>query len=305
MDVRITNKNGESFTLEEYGITVKDFIVSSIEILTDYGTVDGRHGTVDRGSIYGSRTITVPFIMHSRDLHDFPLKRDKIFDLVLSTRSFYIQEMRRANYLSYDFVQPGEGAKQSEGTKNKLIGGKRYLVRLQNVFEIEQMILDGQGEFIFETTDLPYAESIGTTKTIDQDGLSTIQELWGFGMGLEYANETHKYTHSDSKFEIFNASNVIVHPFFQYLRIEITDFEEVEGAFRLVNVTNNSEFAFLGGLRRSDEIVIDGARVRYNNSEAFRRTRRTYIQLSPGVNKFEIEGAKQAKVSFDFRFYYK
>src|SRR5699024_7417011 len=110
---------------------------------------------------------------------------------------------------------------------------------------------------------------------------------------------------SDDEINIVNLGNVDVHPFQQYLRIVIENVQGTQGAFRLVNLTNNTEFSFLGGLRSSDVIVIDGPRVRFNNKEAFRRTRRTNIQLSSGDNRFAIEGADSADVTFDFRFYYK
>lgn len=307
MDVRVTHKNGESFTLEEYGITAKDFIVSSIEILTDYGTVDGRHGTVDRGSIYGSRTITVPFIMHSKDLHDFALRRDKIFDLVLSTRSFYIQEMRRVNYLSYDFAQLGEGAKQSEGTENKLIGGKRYLVRLQNVFEIEQMFTYGFGELVFETTDLPYAESLGTTQDIHNNGINADDGLWGFGMGLEAVDESLIYTHNatvNKPFFIYNAGDVSIHPFEQKFKMTISNVRGSTERFQITNHTNGSRARINVPLRSTDVVVYDGPNVTRNKLTFLRDTRKDFIELSPGWNNFRIYYCDSATISFDFPFYY-
>ena len=110
---------------------------------------------------------------------------------------------------------------------------------------------------------------------------------------------------SDDEINIVNLGNVDIHPFQQYLRIVIENVQGTQGAFRLVNLTNNTEFSFLGGLRSSDVIIVDGPRVRFNNNEAFRRTRRTYIQMSSGDNRFAIEGADSADVTFDFRFYYK
>lgn len=184
MDVRIDKENGESFTFEEHNILVKDFIVSSIPLDSTYDDMEGRNGTVDHGATYGSRTITVPFELRSHDLMDYPLLRDVLFGLVLDTESFHIREMRRPKKLAYCFVDTNEPAKMNPETDNQLVGGKRYLVRLQNTFDLEQIELDGEGELIFETTELPFAESIGTTKDIHENGIDANDELWGFGMGL-------------------------------------------------------------------------------------------------------------------------
>src|SRR5699024_7551183 len=59
-------------------------------------------------------------------------------------------------------------------------------------------------------------------------GISADSELWQFGMGLRSVNETYRYTHvadQDRRFLIYNAGNVPIHPFEQFLEIEITDVE--------------------------------------------------------------------------------
>src|SRR5699024_3430997 len=77
---------------------------------------------------------------------------------------------------------------------------------------------------------------------------------------------------SDDEINIVNLGNVDIHPFQQYLRIVIENVQGTQGAFRLVNLTNNTECSFLGGFRSSDVIVIDGPGVRFNNDEAFCRS---------------------------------
>src|SRR5699024_5745187 len=99
--------------------------------------------------------------------------------------------------------------------ENRLVNGKRYLVRLSNQFNLEQTNVWGEGELVFETTQLPYSESIGTTKDIDTYGIDTQPELWGFGMGLLDEDDL-KYNHtvtSNNNIDIYNAGNVTIHPF--------------------------------------------------------------------------------------------
>lgn len=303
MDIKITKKNGESFTFEQFGIWVEDFIVSSIPLEAVYGKVEGSDGNIDYGATYGTRTIRVPFEMRAYDLNDYPLLRDFLFGKILDKQSFYIQEMRRAKMLAYAFVDTNEAPRMQEGTENKLLGGKRYLVRLQNVFELEQMLEYGKGELIFETTELPLAESIGTTQDIQLKGIDN--ELWGFGMGLEGDEDSLKYTHTGTSFKIYNAGNEAVHPYRQDLKITISNVAGSTSYLELKNETNGTLFRVNELVSDSQKIKLDGPNVTSNDLQYLRKTNRKFIELEPGWNSFTVKGATSANVEFDFRFYYK
>src|SRR5690625_5302982 len=167
------------------------------------------------GATYGSRTIRIPFYLDAHDLLDVALLRDKLFELVTDVEPFYIRELKRSKYALRHVCDDGE----SVDYEDKYVGGKRYKVRLTStVFEIEQMFTYGFGELTFETTDLPFAESIGTTADIDSNGLRYSDELWSYGMGLLYDNESHRYTHSTRSFEIYYAGTLPMHTF----QVELT-----------------------------------------------------------------------------------
>ncbi|WP_077325790.1 phage tail domain-containing protein [Virgibacillus siamensis] len=193
MDLHVTKKN-MSFNLEDYGIRVVDFIVQSIPLQSTYGNVEGRNGTIDYGATYGQRTIKVPFHMESTDLLDFPLLRDQLFGLIAGADSFYINERRKASYQPYKFETPGQEHVIPDDFKNVNVDGKRYLVRLKNVIELEQMIKHGSGELEFATTVLPFAESAGTTEDIDKNGIDPASGFWTGDMGIIPEMETVSYS---------------------------------------------------------------------------------------------------------------
>ncbi len=305
IDIQIKKKNGESFTFEQYGIIVKDFVVSSIPLDPVYAKPEGSDRRVDYGATYDARTIKVPFEARAHDLHDYPLLRDFLFEKINDKEPFYIREMRRAKKLAYAFVDTNEAPRMMEGTENRFIGGKRYLVRLQNTFDLDQMELDGEGELIFETTELPFAESIGTTQDIQRDGVSANDELWGFGMGLIDDPASQKYTHTGTSFRVFNAGNVPIHPFEQSLKITISDVVGSNSFLQLRNNTNGTTFRVNDSLLNGKTIVVNGPAVTINSLQEFRKTNRKYIELDPGWNDFTLTGVFSAKVEFDFPFYYK
>jgi hypothetical protein len=283
MDVEITKLSGESFRLSERDITVRDFVVGSPTINPVYSQIEGRHGRVDMGATFGSRSISVPFYYKAEDIHGVALLRDELMGLAVSAEPFYIREMRRIIY--------GKG-------DNQYVSGKRYKVRLANPFEIDQQLEYGFGELRFETTDLPFAESIGTTADIDRDGITYDSELWSYGMGLLYSDEAQKYTHNTRSFRIYNAGNIPRHhPFEQELKITIRNASQ---GYQLSNKTTGDIFKFND--QPNGSIVIDGPVITDAGLIAFRKTNGHFITLAPGWNEFEQN--QSATVSFDFRFYY-
>ncbi len=300
MDVEITKMSGDSFRLSEHDVTVRDFNVSSVPVSGIYGTVEGRSGTVDYGADFGQRPISVPFFMKANVFADYPLLRDELFSLMVSREPFYIREMRRETYGSIN----GCG---SDDDGDRFVGGKRYKVRISGSFIIDQQFRYGFGELSFETVESPFAESIGTTQDIQQNGISANDEFWGFGMGLLSDDSSHIYTHTIHQGEtisIYNAGNVSIHPFDQELKIEITNVYRSRQFFELNNQTNGSTFRVTEPVASSSEIIYDGPNIRIDGLEGLRRTNRKYIQLNPGWNVFSIDGAESADIAFDFPFYY-
>lgn len=299
IDAQITRKDDSVHRLSDYGIIVEDFIVTSIPLVDSFSTVEGRGGTIDNGPDYGSRKIEIPITFVADDLHDFPLLRDVIFDLVSSSESFYIREMRRAKYKAYDFVDTNEPANMDEETKNFLVGGKRYLVRISNEFSFEQMSVYGSAVLSFVTTELPFAESVGTTADLDDGGLLYSQELWSYGMGLIHDQESHVYTHTGRDILIYNAGNVAVHPFEQELTITI---DKTQSKVTLSNTTTGDTFKYEKPLD-GKTLKLEGANVTVNGLQALRDTNKQFISLAPGWNALTLDTS--ARVKFDFRYYYK
>jgi len=295
MDMQIITDDDEVF-LSDHDIHVKDFIVSSISLLTDYSQIEGRSGQIDHGSTYGVRTIRVPFYIDNRDNHDFVLLRDLLFDLVIKRKSFYIREMRRVKRKQYSFVDINESPKELSGTDNLHVGGKRYLVRLSNEFDIDQLFSYGEGELEFETTVLPFAESIRTSMDIERNGIRYSDELWGYGMGLSHNEEEWKYEHNGSSFRVYNAG-IDVHPFEQELKITIENASE---GYELKNTTTGDTFKYNGSTNGT--LVLGGPNITMNGLQAFRDTNKRYITLARGWNQFTQN--QNRKVQIDTRFYY-
>src|SRR5699024_8626885 len=210
------------------GITPLDIFVSSIEKERVTESLEGKSGSIDYGAIYKERPIELKFLLKANDTQSYRLLRDELYSAVDDIE--YVSE-------TYQI-------------------GKRYKVKVDETYIPERY--DNNQRFAeievnCITTDLPFAESVSTTQDIERNGLRYSDELWSYGMGLSYEDNTKDYSHRQLNFSIFNAGNVSVHPFEQYLKIEL---ENIGKGYRLINETTGDKFEYLG--RTTGKFVLDG-----------------------------------------------
>src|SRR5699024_7153001 len=155
--------------------------VNSIDRSVTRESVDGRKGSVDYGTNIGDRSISVPMIFKARDLHDYAHLRDELFGILDDDEPFYIREMRRKDYLQYEFVDFGQSPTWSNGVENEYVNGKHYKVRLDSSISPEQWDDKPNGDITIEfvTSGLPFAESIYTTLELHDSGYSATAEKYG------------------------------------------------------------------------------------------------------------------------------
>src|SRR5690625_708698 len=313
MDVEITKANESSYRLGDHDVVVRDFAVSSIEMRPAYSGVDGGHGRLERGATCGSRTISIPFYINAFDMPDVALLRDKLFGLVSGGESFYIREMRRPKYARMHVCDDGE----SDEYADKYGGGKRYKVRLtSSPFDIEQMFTYGFGELVFETTDLPFSESIGTTMEVAPNEyvkrINAISEVYYSGVvELGAALDRERFERdepipfrNEGKFTINNKGNVIIDPFQSYLKIKIEVTYIKRGNLEVINNTTGDRFVYRGDVSSGDVIELNGPLITRNGLNSLRETNRKFINLETGINNFTIKLDGKCTISFDFNYLY-
>ena len=301
MDVEIVKSNGRKFRLSDYGV-VQDFVVNSIDRSVTRESVDGRKGSVDYGTNIGDRSISVPMIFKARDLHDYAHLRDELFGILDDDEPFYIREMRRKDYLQYEFVDFGQSPTWSNGVENEYVNGKQYKVRMDSNISPEQWDDKPNGDITIEfvTSGLPFAESIYTTLELHNSGYSATAEKYGLVDNID--DEKVKYRFTESNFTVYNAGNVTVEPESMDINIiiagcngnKITIHNKTTGDKLEINVLMSGHLVTQRGM----VVTVGGV-------NRFRDTNRRFISLAPGDNVFEISGATFERASIDFKYYYK
>lgn len=268
-------------------LDTKDLITTHLHIpSTNFSNVwtGGEDGIppIYNGSTVQQKEITASIELVAHGYLDYTLLRDYLYGIFGFGKPFYVVDKR----------QPG----------------KRHRVILEsNFIPTRHNSINGTADIPFITVGTHYAESIGTTQDIQRDGIDVDSGLWSYGMGLELIDESLIYTHSpvvNETFRIYNAGNVLIHPFKQDLKITITDVVGSDEIFQITNNTNGSRARVEKSLSSSDEVIYDGPNVTINSFAALRDTRKDFVELSPGWNAFQIYHCDSAKISFDFPFYY-
>src|SRR5699024_749853 len=196
-------------------IVVIDVEIPSIPFENKWTGGDDGIIPIHQGVDIKQREIKVTTMMEAYDVPDYYLSRSELYAIFGYGVPFYL-------------VLNNES-------------GKRYKIILDDSYLPERLLPTmGRIEIPFITTELPYAESIGTTSDIQKNGLSADDGMWSFGMGLESVDDALKYTHqlprfSRMDFKIYNAGNIPIHPFQQQLIIKITNVKGSTDYLELVN----------------------------------------------------------------------
>ena len=302
MDLEVIKQNGEKFLLSDYDVVVQDIKIYSIPMLHNRQRIDGFDGSLSYGTEYGDRKIEVTATFIAKDLHDYAHLRDELFNLLNDSNGYYIRELRRLNKKQYEFIDLNEKPKEKTGTDNSYVNGKQYYVELDGDFEFEQDDVYGSTTINFKTSGLPFAESIYTTKELNDTGYDALVEKYGLVDSINSDNTKYKFT--ERNFSIWNAGNVTVEPETMYLKIKIYSPESI-GDFTIHNITTGEKLIINRNIPTRNTITIDGMSISLNFTNIFRDTNKRFLSLIPGENEIEITNGTFREIAFDFRFYYK
>jgi len=306
MDTIIEYNTGATLSLVKEGYITQDLLIRPIEHKTSSVNVNGRPGVIRESIDYGARVIILPIVFIVKDQLDFALRRDKLFSIFSDLEPFYIYEGRPTYKTStYDFELPGQTWGENSQLPNniEILKGKRYKVIRTNMNEVEQDGLLGKVDVEFETYQLPFAESAGTTldaRTFDRD-------VWQTGQGLIAVDpSTLKYVfQNEPSIQVYNAGDVLLKTNLRDMFFEI-EFRGASNSLSIRNVTNGTQWQYNGSSGANDVIKLQTpTRFTKNGNSIFKDTNRKTFVLSPGWNTIQISGSSQFLISFKFKFYYK
>ena len=290
LDVEI-NKNGQNYLVSNNSITgtsleVLSFMSSGIKKRSGSGTSEGRPGRINYYSEDEYRTITMTVEATAEDMQDIAHLRDAVNELF--DGEMFIRE-KRIKDIKIEYERPGERTGELQLEAPEYVNGKQIKVAKVNSIEIDDTTLKSVFMVEFETTDLPYFESIYTTLELHDSGYAHSAEKYGLVDNID--DEKVQYRFTSNNFTVYNAGNVAVEPESMFLHIFVAS-------------TTGEVFKLLTKLE-SRNISIDGMIVKNGTFNAFRDTNKRFISLAPGDNSISVTGATFNEIRFNFKYYYK
>jgi len=295
-------KDGTSYLVSDNTLTgtsleVLSFIVGGIEQSQNFNDgIDGR-SRLFQGSEEKYRKITLNVRANAEYLQRVAHLRDAANDLF--SGEYYIREMRiKAAEVKYE--SPGERTGNMDLGASEYVNGKQFKVTKVSAIETDDLL---QSNFTIEleTTDLPYAESIYTTKELNDSGYDATVAKYGLVDNID-TNQT-QYEFTTSEFSIWNAGNVTIEPEFMYLIIRLNYAHGTNGV-SIKNLTTGESF-ILNKAVSGSHVVLNGMDIRHGALNALRDSNRQRIRLLPGRNDFEIVADRFDVARVETRFYYK
>ncbi|HDR6300247.1 TPA: phage tail family protein [Bacillus cereus] len=273
--LKIIKENGKEFVISSSeDMQVLNFLPPSPFYNVQYEKIDGRHGEIEVGGSFDARdNIRSQILFYPKDIWDFYLFRDEIFQLFNSQEPFYIITNREP--------------------------GKRWKVRVANAYEVEPQAFGQYGELniVFKSASA-FCESIGTT----MDDFTFDSNIWQMGQGL--IAEDIKYTHNTTSFRIYNAGSATINP--RSIPLKIT-YTGRSANLTIKNVTTGDIWSYYKGTAFPDsQLILDGVKAYIPGvGSIFKDTNWGLIRIRPGWNDFILSGAiGNFKIEFDFRFHY-
>jgi hypothetical protein len=272
--VKVYDNNLNEINLASMDVDTSDFKLDPPTPKHD--TTDMRFGRVTLGSGLEPRSMSVTFHLHGRDMYDFILLRDEMFDYFNGLEFMYLVDVRNP--------------------------AKRWKVKVAASYEVVPIatrVAVFDMEFI---SDSPYCHSIGTT----DDPVTFEADKWQFGQGIIF-DESIKYTHTTDSFKIYNAGNVDIDPRLIHtpLTIEVTAAAtSSNNILSLTNLTTGEVWTYTGATTAGQVIQLKDVQALTGGSSVFLKTNYKVITLKRGYNDF-VKSNTISQVKFINRFYYK
>jgi hypothetical protein len=267
MGLKVIRKDGKTFDLSYINGSLISFDVKPPEFKGDPfdESSENMDGGEDVEVYYKGREIACELQIKAYDELDYPLVRNKVFQMFSSRIPFYVIDDREPM--------------------------KRWLVRAS--YDIEQLIYDrGKIDITFKSQ-FVHAESTWTT----EDGLTSDTGLIGFGMGWDTGKiETAKYSFYETEdaayhdFNIWNGGDFKIDPRKHWLVIEI---KGPSTNLAITNKTNGDKWQYTGVTYSGNTVQLYGVKSRKYTDEwksTFKDSNRQIITLDPGWNYLRVEG---------------
>ncbi|WP_270775316.1 phage tail domain-containing protein [Ligilactobacillus acidipiscis] len=247
---------------------------SSPAIANTYTDNAGIDGSQYNYSAFGRNVVTANFVLHFSTWYSFELAKHDIYRIFSTKQVIRIRTDSSPAVVKYVRSAP---------------------------FEIKP-ISDGSHDATFS---IPFENPSGYLYSlVNSDVLKEYsQNAWQYGENLPNGKDLQYQFVDQSKFSVYNASDIPVDPYFQRHELKII-IKHNGGAFGIQNETTGDLYRFNGSMNSNDTLMIDGINSYLNGNLVDNQTNYGYISLATGWNSFKTISATDLDITFSFPFIY-
>ena len=267
-EVRLFNDNFDVKLTDTPNLLFLDHIEEDVEVKANTTEINGTDGVLMGPTTFGPFNLVLNFSFKGLDTKDLKLYKQKIRNILYQREPYYVwhSDAPGKKYAVYCDSNDNENLTNSFAT-----------------FKVTFVVFKG------------YSESL---KDTSQFSLSSGD--WQFETGV-LSDDEIKYKHNTTSFKIYNGSSDTINPLLRHQFKLLVNIDAPKG-FKIKNKTTDDVFEYKKGIKKNQQLVINGVHPFINNKRVGIDTNWQWLTLDKGFNDIEIIGENISNVQTQWIF---
>ena len=267
-EVRLFNDNFDVKLTDTPNLLFLDHIEEDVEVKANTTEINGTDGVLMGPTTFGPFNLVLNFSFKGLDTKDLKLYKQKIRNILYQREPYYVwhSDAPGKKYAVYCDSNDNENLTNSFAT-----------------FKVTFVVFKG------------YSESLKDTSQ-----LSLSSGDWQFETGV-LSDDEIKYKHNTTSFKIYNGSSDTINPLLRHQFKILINIDAPKG-FKIKNKTTDDVFEYKKGIKKNQQLVINGVHPFINNKRVGIDTNWQWLTLDKGFNDIEIIGENISNVQTQWIF---
>lgn len=267
-EVRLFNDNFDVKLTDTPNLLFLDHIEEDVEVNANTTEINGTDGVLMGPTTFGPFNLVLNFSFKGLDTKDLKLYKQKIRNILYQREPYYVwhSDAPGKKYAVYCDSNDNENLTNSFAT-----------------FKVTFVVFKG------------YSESLKDTSQ-----LSLSSGDWQFETGV-LSDDEIKYKHNTTSFKIYNGSSDKINPLLRHQFKILINIDAPKG-FKIKNKTTDDVFEYKKGIKKNQQLVINGVHPFINNKRVGIDTNWQWLTLDKGFNDIEIIGENISNVQTQWIF---
>ncbi len=267
-EVRLFNDNFDVKLTDTPNLLFLDHIEEDVEVNANTTEINGTDGVLMGPTTFGPFNLVLNFSFKGLDTKDLKLYKQKIRNILYQREPYYVwhSDAPGKKYAVYCDSNDNENLTNSFAT-----------------FKVTFVVFKG------------YSESLKDTSQ-----LSLSSGDWQFETGV-LSDDEIKYKHNTTSFKIYNGSSDTINPLLRHQFKILINIDAPKG-FKIKNKTTDDVFEYKKGIKKNQQLVINGVHPFINNKRVGIDTNWQWLTLDKGFNDIEIIGENISNVQTQWIF---